>query len=62
MELAMIGKIEAVTVYETGHWDTPVCHSFSEQIKVGIYEDLYINFMEIAESLTFSAKLTKQLI
>lgn len=26
---------EMVTVYEADHWDTPVCHLFSEQIKVG---------------------------
>lgn len=41
---------ETVTVYEADHWDAPVCHSFSEQIKVGIYEDLYIDFLLIKES------------
>ena len=40
---------EMVTVYEAGQWDTPVCHSFSEQIKVEIYEDLYIDFLTIKE-------------
>lgn len=35
---------ETVTVYETEHWDAPVRHSFSEQIKVGIYEDLFLRF------------------
>lgn len=41
---------EMVTVYEADHWDTPVCHSFSEQIKVGIYEDFYIDFLTVKEN------------
>lgn len=40
---------EMVTVYEADHWDTPVCRSFSEQIKAGIYEDLYIDFLTMKE-------------
>jgi len=35
---------ETVTIYETKQWNAPVCHSFSERIKAGIYEDLYIDF------------------
>lgn len=46
---------EAVTIHDTDCWDAPVCHSFSEQIKVGIYKDLYIDFPEIT-------KLTKKLM
>lgn len=41
---------ETVTVYEVERWDAPVRHSFLEQIKVGIYEDLYIDFSMIKES------------
>ena len=41
---------ETVTVYEKACWDTPVCHSFSEQIKVKIYEDLYIDFSQMMEN------------
>ena len=37
---------ETVTVYEAERWDVPMRHSFLEQIKVGIYEDLYIAFRE----------------
>lgn len=39
-------KKEMVTIYEADRWDIPVCHSFSEQIQVGIYEDLYLDFTE----------------
>lgn len=35
---------ETVTIYEAKQWNAPVCHSFSEWIKAGIYEDLYIDF------------------
>lgn len=35
---------DTVTVFEAERWDAPVCHSFSKRIKVGIYEDLYIDF------------------
>lgn len=38
---------ESVTVHMAGRWDEPVRYSFSERIKVGIYEDLYINFSEM---------------
>lgn len=40
---------ETVTVYKREQWETPVCHTFSEQIKAGIYEDLYIDFSTINE-------------
>lgn len=41
---------ETVTIYEAGHWDEPIQHSFSERIKAGIFEDLYfeISKMDIA--------------
>lgn len=43
-------KKETVTIYEAGHWDEPVQHSFSERIKAGIFEDLYFELskMDIA--------------
>ncbi|MDE7247959.1 MAG: Uma2 family endonuclease [Lachnospiraceae bacterium] len=41
---------ETVTVYEAERWNTPVCHSFSEQIKVRIYEDLFIDFLAMTEN------------
>lgn len=41
---------KTVTVYEAKGWDTPVCHSFSTRIKVGIYEDLFIDFSEKKDS------------
>lgn len=43
-------KKETITIYETGHWDEPVQHSFSERIKAGIFEDLYFELskMDIA--------------
>ena len=40
---------EMITIYEAERWDAPVCHSFSEQVKVGIYEDLYIDFSTVRE-------------
>lgn len=40
---------KAVTVYEAARWDAPVCHSFSERVKAGIYEDLYIDFSAAGE-------------
>lgn len=39
-----------ITVYESGRWDAPVCYPFSSQIKVGIYEDLYIDFSAMEEN------------
>lgn len=41
---------ETITVYEAERWDAPVHHSFLEQIKVGIYEDLYIDLSFMKES------------
>lgn len=41
---------ETVTVYEARRWDAPVSHFFLEQIKAGIYEDLYIDFSMIEDS------------
>lgn len=40
---------ETVKVYESERWDAPTSHSFLEHIKVGIYEDLYIDFSMIQE-------------
>lgn len=39
-------KKEMVTIYEADQWDIPVCHSFTEEIRVGIYKDLYLSFAE----------------
>lgn len=39
-------KKEMVTIYEADQWDIPVCHSFTEEIQVGIYKDLYLSFAE----------------
>lgn len=44
---------KTVTVYETDHWDAPVRHSFSDQIKVGIYENLYIDFSDFSDLTDF---------
>lgn len=38
-----------VTVYDLEHEDAPEFHSFSEQVKVDIYEDFAINFSEYLE-------------
>lgn len=35
---------EIVTIYDFAHGDGPDIHSFSEPVKVGIYEDLYLDF------------------
>ncbi|MDE6405541.1 MAG: Uma2 family endonuclease [Lachnospiraceae bacterium] len=43
-------KKEMVTIYEAGRWDIPVCHSFSERIRVGIYKDLYLDFIEFIKN------------
>lgn len=39
-------KKEMVTIYEADQWVIPVCHSFTEEIQVGIYKDLYLSFAE----------------
>ncbi len=38
---------KAVTVYRAGHWNEPAQHSFSERIKAGIFEDLYLEFSQM---------------
>lgn len=38
---------ETVTIYESGHWDAPAERSFSERIKVGIFEDLHLELSEM---------------
>ncbi|MDE7360019.1 MAG: Uma2 family endonuclease [Lachnospiraceae bacterium] len=43
-------KKEMVTIYEADRWDIPVCHSFSERIRVGIYKDLYLDFIEFIKN------------
>lgn len=43
-------KKEMVTIYKADQWDIPVCHSFSERIQVGIYEDLYLDFIEFRKN------------
>lgn len=35
---------QSVTVYDLEHEEGPVLYSFSERVKAGIYEDLYLNF------------------
>lgn len=49
-------KKESVTVYEADKWDTPVCHTFSERISVGIYEDMYLEFTEFRKYLEIAVK------
>lgn len=41
---------ESVTIYKANQWNAPACHSFSERIQVGIYEDLYLEFAEFGKS------------
>lgn len=43
-------KKEMVTIYKAEQWDLPVCHSFSERIQVGIYNDLYLDFIEFRKN------------
>ena len=42
-------KKQTVTVYKADQWDIPICHSFSERIHAGIYDDLYLEFTEFSE-------------
>lgn len=41
-------KQKFVTVYDFEHGEGPEVHSFSEPVKVRIYEDLYIDFTQFA--------------
>lgn len=41
---------EMVTIYKAEQWDLPVCYSFSERIQVGIYKDLYLDFIEFRKT------------
>lgn len=43
-------KQETVTIYEQDKWAAPVCHPFTKEIKVGIYEDLYLQLSELCKS------------
>lgn len=36
-----------VTVYDLEHKEEPELHTFSERVKVGIYEDLFLDFSEL---------------
>ncbi|MDE6844487.1 MAG: Uma2 family endonuclease [Lachnospiraceae bacterium] len=36
-----------VTVYNLEHGEEPKMHSFSERVKAGIYEDLFLDFSEL---------------
>lgn len=38
---------ETVTIYKADCWNNPVCHSFSERIKAGIFEDLYLEISQM---------------
>lgn len=40
-------KKETVTVYDFEHGTEPVCYAFSERIKAGIFEDLWLNISEL---------------
>lgn len=44
-------KQKNVTVYDLEHDAAPKLHSFSEKVKVGIYEDFAIDFSEYLEEL-----------
>lgn len=43
-------KQETVTIYEQDKWAAPVCHPFTKEIKVGIYEDLYLQLSELCKN------------
>lgn len=43
-------KQETVTIYEQDKWAAPVCHPFTKEIKVGIYENLYLQLSELCKS------------
>lgn len=47
---------EMVTIYHADQWDVPVCHSFAERIRAGIYEDLYLEFTEFSTSRNGAVK------
>lgn len=40
-------ETETITVYDFEHDKEPVRYAFSERIKAGIFEDLYLNFSEM---------------
>lgn len=42
---------QVVLVYDMEHAAAPAIYSFSDRIKANIYEDLYIDFTDIAEQL-----------
>ena len=42
---------QTILVYDMEHDSAPVIYSFSDIVKVNIYDDLFINFSEIAEIL-----------
>ena len=44
-------KSEQVTIYGLEHGDMPVQHSFSERIKVGVYDDLYLDLANLHGTL-----------
>lgn len=37
---------QSITVYDLEHKTGPILHSFDEKVKVGIYEDLFLDFSE----------------
>ncbi|MCM1236648.1 MAG: Uma2 family endonuclease [Ruminococcus flavefaciens] len=44
-------KHERVTVYDLEHGKEPMLHSFSERIKVGVYDDLYLDISDRRSAL-----------
>lgn len=43
---------QTILVYDMEHDSAPIICSFTENVKVNIYDDLYINFSDIAELLS----------
>ena len=42
---------QTIMVYDMEHDSAPVIYSFTEIVKVNIYDDLYINFSDISDTL-----------
>lgn len=51
-------KHEQVTVYDLEHRKEPMLHPFSERIKVGVYDDLYLDVTE--RSVDLGKALTEE--
>ena len=42
---------KTILIYDMEHDDGPVLYSFTDKIKVNIYDNLYINFMDIIKAI-----------